>query len=105
MFRKGGSGQRKLGYLFEKLGDDRVGESVVILDHDHEGTGAADYAVTIVAVEIAAMIAVLIPWQQSFPDDGQSVDGDASFYGLVSRQRHCTADVVFAVAGNVDNVA
>src|SRR4051794_15110600 len=99
------SRRRKLGYLLQELGYDRVGESIVVLDHDNEGTGATDHAVTVIAVQVPAMVTVLIPWQQSVPDDGQTVDGDARFYGLVARQRDGAADVVFAIAGNVDHVA
>src|SRR4051794_21306031 len=98
------SGPGKLGYLLEKLGDDRVGETAVVLDHDHESTGAANHTVAVIGVQIAALVTVLVPWKQSFGQDGQAVDGNTGLDGLVTGQRHCAADIVFAIAGNVDHV-
>src|SRR6266513_3715875 len=71
---------------------DGIGEGVVILRDDDEGSGAADYIFIIVAIEVGLE-----------REDGQAVDADAGCKRGIAGERHRAAAVVRAVAGNIDD--
>src|SRR6516164_1072272 len=80
------------GDLGDQLLENGVGKGLVALRRDHEGPGAADHAVVIIAVEIGLE-------RQNW----QAVDADAGGDGLVARHGHRASAVVGAVAGDVDD--
>src|SRR5712691_10049204 len=78
--------------LGDQLLEDGLAERLVVLGGDHEGAGAADHAVVVVAVEIGLE-----------REDRQAVDADAGGNRLVACERHWTASIVGAVAGHIDH--
>src|SRR4029079_8213890 len=82
------------GDLGNQLLEDGVAEGLVILRGDHEGAGAADDAVVVIAVEVGLE-----------REDRQTVDPDAGGHCLVAGERDRPTAIVGAVAGDVDDPA
>src|SRR5262249_543372 len=80
------------GDLDDELLEDGIGERFVVLRGDHEGAGAADHAVVVIAVEIGLE-----------GEDRQAVDADAGRHRLVAGERDRAAAIVGAVAGDIDD--
>src|SRR5262249_53945759 len=80
------------GDLDDQLLEDGVGERFVIPRGDHEGAGAADYAVIILPIEIGLE-----------RENRPAVDANAGWRRFVAGERQRAAPIVGAVAGDVDD--
>ena len=78
--------------FLHQFAHDRIAERVVILHRDDEGARPADHACTEILIEV-----------RFDRENGKPVDADAHLHRLVARLLGGAAEIVRAVAGNVDH--